>query len=185
MITVGAHWKERTGPLLITTNALAGELASWAVQQSPYGWPEGLEKALADFRAAWGSEPDMADILPMKYWENYGELYQALYELFCSTPSIAAWNEPKSGHGAEIVFSDRYSGPAPDDDFIDLGALANNVARECWKDALADKDFDDRFQAEWNAERGAASAIEAASADETRSGSTEGESAAHEVGDAQ
>jgi hypothetical protein len=158
-----AHWKDRAGPLLITTNAIAGELASWAVQQSPYGWPDGLQQALADFNAAWPTDPDMADILPMRHWNSYGDLYAALHNLFCNTPSIAAWNTPKSGHGAQIVFSSRYDNPAPDDDFIDLGALANNVARECWKDALADKGFDDHFE-----EERAAQAIEA------RSGETEG-----------
>lgn len=142
-----ASWKEQDGPLLITTNTIAGELASWAVQQSPYGCPDGLQQAIADFRAAWPSDPDMPPILAMKWWASYGELYQALYRLFCNTPSIAAWNQPKSGHGAKIVFSSRYGGPEPDDDFIDLGALANNVARECWKDALAEKTFSDDFEA--------------------------------------
>src|SRR4051812_15522735 len=79
-----AHWKDRAGPLLITTNAIAGELASWAVQQSPYGWPDGLQQALADFNAAWPTDPDMADILPMRHWNSYGDLYAALHNLFCN-----------------------------------------------------------------------------------------------------
>ena len=142
--------------LLITTNTLAGMFASWAVQQSPYDAPEGLDKAIRDFRSAWPSDEELRPIMPAQYWNSYGELYEALYTLFCETESIRAWNEPKSKHGASIVFSSRYGGPSPDDDFIDLGALANNVAREAWKDALADKAFDDRFSAEWESEHGTA-----------------------------
>jgi hypothetical protein len=139
--------------LLISTNQLAGELASWAVQQSPYDVPGGLEQAIRDFRAAWPNN-DGTEEFEFNYWHSYDELYAALYEVFCSTPSIRAWNEPKSGHSAQVVFSDRYGGPAQDDDFIDLGALANNVAREVWKDELAFKDFNDDFEARWEADHG-------------------------------
>lgn len=140
--------------LLISTNSLAGMFASWAVQQSPYGVPDGLDKAIRDFRASWPSDQGLRPIILAQYWNSYRELHDALYALFCETESIRVWNEPKSKHGATMVLSSRYGRPAPDDDFIDLGALANNVAREAWKDALAEKAFDDGFNAKWEAEYG-------------------------------
>lgn len=161
-----AAWKHQEGPLLITTNSIAGELASWAVQQSPYGCPEGLEQALTDFRAAWPTDEDMAEILPMRWWQNYDEIYRTLYALFCQTPSIEAWNHRKNGRDGP-GFCSRYDQPSPDDDFIDLGALANNIAREVWKDALADKAFDDSIGASNGAPTTPASGTSAGTA-ETR-----------------
>ncbi len=136
--------------ILISTNSLAGELASWAVQQSPYDVPDGLEQAIKDFRAAWPHESDMA-YFPCKYWDTYEDLRAALEAVFENTPSIEAWNHRKNGREG-MGFSSRFDQPAPDDDFIDLWALSNNIARSVWKDGLEDVAFNEKFEAEWSAD---------------------------------
>ena len=153
---------------LITTNELAGYLACWAVRQSPYGCPEGLENAVTDFRAHWPHDPELP-VMPCLYWESLNDLRKAVTEACEMIPSIAIWNQPKSGHGSAFVFSSRYDQPNPDDDFIDLDALGNNIARSAWAEATEAMEFDASVEA--------AIAIEAGT-DETHSGSArQGESA--------
>lgn len=142
-------------PRLITTNELAGYLACWAVRQSPYGCPEGLENAVTDFRAHWPHDPELP-VMPCLYWDSLSDLRKAVTEACETIPSIAIWNRPKSGHDAPFVFSSRYDQPNPDDDFIDLDALGNNIARSAWAEATEAMEFD--------------ASVEAAIAMETRQG---------------
>lgn len=130
--------------LLISTESLAGELASQAIQQSPYDMPAGLVEAILDFRAAWPHSADYMPAMKMLKWRSYSDLKTALERIFQDTPSIRKWNDRKNGRDG-IGFSSRYEQPEPDDDFIDLGALANNVAREVWKDACDFHDFNADF----------------------------------------
>lgn len=78
---------------LITTNELAGYLACWAVRQSPYGCPEGLEKAVADFRAHWPYDAEFP-VMPCLYWNSLDDLRRAVTEACETIPSIAIWNQP-------------------------------------------------------------------------------------------
>jgi hypothetical protein len=97
----------------------------WAVRQSPYVVPGNLDEALRTFHDRLPC--DDLDMLKV----SQDQLFNTVYKLACEIPEIAAWNEPKSGHGQTLVFSSRYDQPSPDDDIIDLSALANNVARSC------------------------------------------------------
>lgn len=125
---------------LMELNAVVGEFACWAVIQSPYAVPDNLQDACWQLRKR--IEGRFAD----KYGrDRYGRLScdglaGLLTKAFELVPEIMAWNEPKSGHGAEHVFVDRYSEPPADDDIIDLGALARNVAHSLVLRALADED---------------------------------------------
>ncbi len=176
-------------PLWVTTGDVAGQLARWAVQQSPYPVPAHLTLVLTRFQELWPHDPEMAVAIKMLPWTDREALYQTIWETFEKIPALLAWNSPKSGHGAEIVFVSRYGGPSPDDDFIDLHALCRNVCRSVWDEAMRDAEFDRAFDPDlatgcaddalpgsaddW---RNAAKGIEAATAGETQSGSTEGES---------
>lgn len=100
---------------------ILGEIAHWAVCQSPYHRPDNLETVLDKFNEIIALIPDY----PSMSYSQIGELLEELKEI----PEFMAWNERKNGNQAEYKFLDRYSGKGnPDDDFIDLDALIRNVA---------------------------------------------------------
>lgn len=127
--------------LWITKKRVAGDLASWAVQQSPYDVPDALSEALVKFQAAWPG-----DEFGMRQWPSMDALEKVIFETFETVPEILAWNERKNGREGP-GFSSRYDQPSPDDDFIDLHALARNVAMSVWADAVDFKKFNDDFDA--------------------------------------
>lgn len=67
------------------------------------------------------------------------EIERALLKQFEHVPQIMAWNEPRSGHDRPFVACSRYDEPPPDDDIIDLGALARNVKHTL----LLERGYDD------------------------------------------
>lgn len=161
--------------LWITRDRVCGELASWAVQQSPYVVPDLLAEAITSFHSLWPCDPEFG----MSEWSDMGALESAIMATFDQVPEILAWNMRKNGREG-MGFSSRYDQPHPDDDFIDLHALARNMAMGAWADAVDFKEFNDKFEAE-HGPLTAASAIEAPEGGETRSGSTEGKSAVSEA----
>ena len=68
--------------------------------------------------------------------ENLEEIFKQGFE---NVPEIEAWNRPRSGHNKH-VFVSRYGGPPPDDDFIDLDALAWNAAHSLTLQSVYDRD---------------------------------------------
>ena len=110
---------------------------------------------MTDFRAHWPHDPELP-VMPCLYWDSMEDLRRAVTDACEAIPSIAIWNQPKSGHGSAFVFSSRYDQPNPDDDFIDLDALGNNIARSAWAEATEAMEFD--------------ASVEAAIAMETRQG---------------
>ncbi len=110
-----------------TRSTVAGHLAMWAVRQSPYACPEQMRPALEQFCSAFPG-----DVNDMSEWRGPDELGDAIWAAIEASPAVLAWNKPASGHSAQIVFSSRYDKPSPDDDFIDLHALARNVERSVW-----------------------------------------------------
>ena len=58
-------------PFWISCNALCGHIAMWAVRQSPYDCPAGLERVLAEFRERTADRQDAKDIeAPAKAFES-------------------------------------------------------------------------------------------------------------------
>ena len=108
---------------------LAGYVAMWAVRQSPYPVPDGLEAALRKFQDA---AAPLFTIAPgykggMRAFKTRGEINSLLEEHLFPIPEVAAWNNRKNGREGMGIAS-RYGGPEPDDDFIDLYALTQNVS---------------------------------------------------------
>lgn len=127
------------GPLVISRNRVLGELASWAVQQSPYPVPENIELALQSFFVIWPHSEDYTEFRDMTALEL------TIKDTIVKVPEIMAWNERRNGNSNPWQFVSRYSQPDPDNDFIDLDALARNIAMSCWHAAADDKAFDDDF----------------------------------------
>lgn len=103
-----------------TPTAVLGELANWAVRQSPYVVPGNLSGALREFAATFVPKSECFPV-------SCKSLLALVRGAFEECPAILAWNNPKKGDH-QIVFVSRHDSPAPDHDFIDLDALARNVA---------------------------------------------------------
>lgn len=127
------------GPLLVSRNDVLGELAGWAVRQSPYTVPDKLAEAVTAFCDAW-PRAEYAQ------FDSVADLDYTIKTTFQHVPEIMAWNERKNGRDGHGYVT-RYDKPSPDDDFIDLDALARNMAMAIWHDAADEKQFNDGFDA--------------------------------------
>jgi hypothetical protein len=106
-----------------------GAAAKWLVKLSPYVVPVNLSTCIERFdikirKAFTFSTGGMALV-------NLDELTPIVNKILESMPEIAALNKPKSGHTNNIFVSRFGAGPEnPDDDFIDIMAVAQNITCE-------------------------------------------------------
>jgi len=121
---------------LLTSSDIIGALACWAVRQHPFHKPDGLFE-LCEFicSRAQSEFKDGAPALPMRWFDEERAISRWLNDILDGHPTLRAWNTPKSGHTQQHVFTSRYGGPKPEDDFIDLDALLWNTARSAWERA--------------------------------------------------
>lgn len=125
-----------------------GALAKWLVKQSPYVVPDNLSECIVKFHNQLDEIADfdtagMAEI-------TLSNLTEKVEKVLKSIDIIAILNYPKTGHKEHIFLSRFEGGPEnPDDDFIDIGAVARNITcefaeradAECWlsqKDVFTD-----------------------------------------------
>ena len=116
-----------------------GAIAKWLIKLSPYVVPDDLvtcvQKFDSEIREAF--EFDTADMAHIELVGLTGKVYSVLEKI----PEVMALNTPKSGHTSNIFVSRFDTGPSnPDDNFIDIVALAQNITCEfadradveCW-----------------------------------------------------
>ena len=108
---------------------VAGSFAKWAVEQSPYAAPVNLTEAVLavdEFAKSW-CDGAVETVVTL----TCHEIRRRLEKFFDETPVIESWNHPKSGREQPFYGCDR-NGPwqEPDDDIIDLSALARNIAHD-------------------------------------------------------
>lgn len=127
--------------MLFTEGQLRGQLAMWVCRQSPYRSVDGVDVIGALITEAtkandWFGPADCR----MRHFDSWQALKAWLQKSVGDSdhPQLTKWNTPRSGHGAEIVFSSQYGGPSQDDDFIDIGALFHNVALQSWRESEAE-----------------------------------------------
>lgn len=118
-----------------------GALAKWLVKLSPYTVPENLSICIKEFKKEIGT---LGDFTKDGMAEIYlGTLTKRVNLILEGIPEIMALNKPISGHNHNIFTSRYHNGPPnPDDDFIDIMALAQNITcefvnsadAECWLD---------------------------------------------------
>ena len=117
---------------LVTHKDVVGQLARWAIQQHPYGAPEGLfelSAKIAEAAQSWDIGPPS---LKMREFEGWLEVERWIADVLLDHPILKAWNTPRSGHDAPFVAVSRYWSVKPEHDFIDIDALLRNVARSVW-----------------------------------------------------
>ena len=120
-LDISSHYKH--GSRWFCKSAFLGAFAYWVVSQSPYNAPEITPALIAWDKHLAITFPDSA--MPVEF--SYNELSAMITEdVFASIPEIEKLNHRKNKR-AGAGFCSRYGKPSPDDDFIDLGALARNV----------------------------------------------------------
>lgn len=124
---------------LFSVGDIAGAVAMWAVRQSPYEAPENLTEAIKSLTQVLNEQIKFDDVFHFAEL-TYDEIHSILQEHLEKVSVIMQWNEPRSGHDAPFVTSSRYHTPRPDDDFIDLDALARNVALTLTQEKLVEED---------------------------------------------
>lgn len=114
--------------VVVTLKSFRGHVARWAVQQSPYPQgPDGLADVLLAINDRF--ETNGTRLANMLYVEPLrAELYSWVESTLFAISQVQRWNRRKSGReGPEFVSAFGPSNPNPDDDFIDIWALAQNV----------------------------------------------------------
>jgi hypothetical protein len=120
-----------------------GALAKWLVMQSPYPVPNKLEKILMEFNRRLDNYAkfDTAGMALI----NLRTVAQDMEKILNDMPDVVALNEPHNPSDKQFFFTDRYSADRhPDDDFIDITAVGQNIAvefaqredAECWLDRM-------------------------------------------------
>jgi hypothetical protein len=113
---------------------VSAAFAKWAVKQSPFCTPQNLTNAIEyvqEHAETWVEREDFQAPQIRLVRLNCREVHKRLEEFFERTPVIEAWNHPKSGKEQAFYGGDRQGNyQSPDDDIIDLGALARNVAHD-------------------------------------------------------
>lgn len=124
-------------PYLITRSDILGELAGWAVRQSPYVTPDNMPEILTRYAAAIDSRlTERHQDFAAGWFYTEHELRSFLRAQFDVVPEMADWFKPKSYNGEQaFVVVSRYDKPKADNDCIDEDALARNVANALWKEA--------------------------------------------------
>lgn len=108
-----------------------GMFSRWVVSQSPYDTPD-IQKPLQAFSIY--INIIFKEDLPVKF--TYQELFDFISEKELEKiPEILELNNRKNGREG-MGFTSRYDKPAPDDDFIDLGALSRNICTSLIRDYI-------------------------------------------------
>jgi hypothetical protein len=142
---------------------ITGAFAKWAVRQSPYGCPDGLESVVRYLDAC---------LKTAVAWDGLGfaelslcDINRVCWDILGDFAPFQAWNRAKEGSeeggeetGEEVVFVSAFDlPPDPDHDFIDLDALLCNVCIDIRTKRRVDDEFDRKFEAEHGAAGGTSS----------------------------
>jgi len=129
--------------VIVTISVLRGYIARWAVQLSPYDTgPDNLDKVLTEVTRRFNASPFLERLAKPYHHTPFIQLLsrrsvlhpwlQALLDM----PEVVAWNQRKNGRDGHGVTSRFDAPPEPDDAFIDLDALVQNIASSLLVDSL-------------------------------------------------
>lgn len=117
---------------------ITGNFAKCAVRQSPYAFPENLEKMIGFLDAClqdrikdWPKDKKHGKHRYIMALLSLCEINKWLHDILDDMPHFKAWNLCKNEKArCEIQFTTVDTTHAPDDDFIDLEALLHGVCLE-------------------------------------------------------
>jgi len=128
---------------------ITGSFAKYAVKQSPYACPYGIENIVCYLDAClkkqvqWG----VSGLVELSLCDISKLLYDILYEKGISI--FDSWNVAKNKR-ENILFVSSCSHVDPDDDYIDLDALLHNVCLDIRMERRAfdkfNKEFDEKYK---------------------------------------
>lgn len=99
-------------------------IAKWGILQSPYNLPDNLEVVINKFTTL------LTPLFPNHFIQiSYEDIQSIVLFEGAKIPEFVEWNNRKNGRDG-TGFVTAVSKPDPDDDFIDLHALARNVAND-------------------------------------------------------
>ena len=135
-------WKEKR---ITFRKDITGALAWAAVRQSPYAFPQGLERVVG-----WLDACLKQDIK----WDTFGmanlsleDIRQILYKILPGMKEFDAWNVPRKGKGNDIVFvATSIPKPPADEDFIDLDAVIKNTCIQIRDQRVLFDQFNKKFE---------------------------------------
>jgi hypothetical protein len=115
---------------LFSKKDITSGVAKWGIKQSPYNRPEKLEVVIDKLDSL--IDP-LFEKDPYGKWLKltYEEIKEFVFKYTTAIPEFVEWNNPRidAGEGF-IASSSRYHTTKPDYDYIDLHALARNVAND-------------------------------------------------------
>ena len=130
MIKKKLVWKDKTERTLLKSTVVS-HFAMWAVRQSPYMYPENLEKGIEEFNHMLDSDNGFIET-------TCKELEESVCAAIAGCETVMSWNNAKDGSQDQFVFVSRIDKPAPDHDIICVHALARNIAHSVWLELCYD-----------------------------------------------
>jgi len=125
-------------------------LAKWAISQSPYAYPEGLETVIKYLDACLDRSASIehgSKMMNLSLCEINKLLHDILYEQ--GVEAFDNWNKCKVGDTPDIKYSSLYDVEKnPDRDFIDLDALLHNVCLSIRDEKRKNDAFNKKFKEE-------------------------------------
>lgn len=128
---------EDTSTRVVLKSVVIGHFAMWAVRQSPYRMPENLDKGIKEFNEGLVFKKNLGDeeLIETTYYDLEGKIS----DVISNSGIISSWNIAKRRRGP--VIASGFSYPKSDYDFIDLDALARNIAQSVWLEVCYDDGF--------------------------------------------
>jgi len=128
-LDISTHYKDKE--FYFIRSDFMGAFAYWVVSQSPYDAPD-INEALTAFSKHVNER--IPEDTPVKF--TLDEVKEFINEdVFENIPAIEKLNHRKNGREG-MGFCSRYDKPHPDDDFIDLGALARNISYMLFRESI-------------------------------------------------
>lgn len=146
-----SEWTKKRWTFL---HEITAGLAHWAIRQSPYACPDDLEAVVKFLEACLRREflklNHRKDATGIMAEVSLCMISEWLHSILMSLPQVTAWNTAKDGDTREIRYTSREGSDAtgPDNDFIDIGALFNNVCIGIRDERRKNDEFDRKFEEE-------------------------------------
>ena len=136
--------------VFLNRNDCIAAMAECIVRLSPYDYPANLLYCISEFATVMDSAVAWQGLAGMRYIEKFSLRSSTVFfeDKIMKCPSIVKLNERLNGNDAPYAFTSRFDGPEnPDDSFIGLTALAQNMTCYFANKADAEAFLDEKVSA--------------------------------------